>query len=54
MKQITPSEFLQKAEAGDITDVFSVGRRVYGFDKSYDFERAEAGKVRELVWADVP
>lgn len=54
MKQITPAEFLEKAESGDITDIFSVGRRVYGKDKSYDFTRAEAGKNYEIVWANVP
>lgn len=54
MKQITPAEFLSKAESGDINDIFSVGRRIYGKDKGYDFARAEAGKIYEIVWADIP
>lgn len=54
MKQITPQEFLTKVESGDIKEVFSIGRRVYGTDYSYDFTRAEAGKICELVWSDVP
>lgn len=54
MKQITPAEFLAKAESGDIIDIFSIQRRVYGKDKSYDFTRAEAGKIYEIVYADVP
>ena len=54
MKQITPAEFLVKVESGEIKEVFSIGRRVYGTDYSYDFTRAAAGKVCEVVWADVP
>jgi len=54
MKQVTPQEFLSKVENGDIKEVFSIGRRVYGTDYSYDFKRAEAGKVCEVVYADVP
>ena len=54
MKQITPAEFLAKAESGDILDIFSIGRRVYGKDRSYDFARAQAGKIFEIVFADVP
>ncbi len=54
MKQITPSQFLAKVESGMIKDVFAIGRRVYGTDYSYEFARAEAGKICEVVWADVP
>lgn len=54
LKQITPTEFLAKVETGEIKEVFSIGRRVYGIDYSYDFARAEAGKTCEVVWADVP
>lgn len=54
MKQITPQEFLVKVEIAEIKEVFSIGRRVYGTDYSYDFSRAEAGKICEVVWADVP
>jgi len=54
MKQITPQEFLAKVESGEIKEVFSVDRRVYGTDYSYDFARAEKGKICEVVWADIP
>ena len=54
MKQITPTEFLAKVESGDIKEIFSIGRRVYGTDYSYSFERAAAGKLCECVYADVP
>ena len=54
MKQITPAEFLAKVESGQIKEVFSIGRRVYGTDYSYEFTRAEAGEICELVYADVP
>lgn len=54
MKQITPQEFLTKVENGDIKEVFSIDRRVYGTDYSYLLARAAAGKICEVVWADVP
>ncbi len=54
MKQITPAEFLSKVESGDIDWKGSIGRRVYGVDRSYSFERAQAGKISEVVYADVP
>lgn len=54
MKQIIPQDFLAKVEAGDIKEIFSIGRRVYGIDYSYDFSRAAAGKICEVVYADVP
>lgn len=54
MKQITPQEFLSKVESGDIKEVFAIVRRVYGTDYSYEFTRAQAGKVCEVVWADIP
>jgi hypothetical protein len=54
MKQITPLEFLNKVESGEVDWKGTIGRRVYGVDKSYSFERAEAGKISEVVYADVP
>ena len=57
MKQITPAEFLAKVESGDITAVFgrwSTGEKLGGIDSSYDFDRAEAGKINELVWCIIP
>ena len=54
MKQIAPQEFLAKVESGEIKEVFSIGRRIYGTDYSYDFKRAKAGKICEVVWTDVP
>jgi hypothetical protein len=54
MKQITPQEFLVKVESGFIKDVFSIVKRVYGMDYSYDFERAKNGKVCEVVYMDAP
>lgn len=54
MKQITPQEFLAKVENGEIKEVFSIDRRVYGTDYSYDFKRAESGKICEVVYADIP
>lgn len=54
MKQITVQEFLAKAEAGSVTEIFAVVKRVYGIDHSYDFARAQAGKSSEMVYCDVP
>jgi len=54
MQQITPAEFLARVEAGQIKDVFSVDRRIYGTDYTYTFAKAAAGKVCEVVYADVP
>jgi hypothetical protein len=54
MKQITPSEFLAKVESGDIKTIFSIGRRVYGTDYSYDLDLWASGKTCQIVWADVP
>ena len=54
MKKIAPQEFIAKVENGDIKEIFSIERRVYGTDYSYEFARAEAGKTCELVYADVP
>lgn len=53
MKQIAPSEFLSKAEAGTIVNIFAVDRRVYGLDFSYDYDRAKNGKICEMAYADV-
>lgn len=51
MRQITPSQFLDGVEMGYITEVFAIGRRVYGKDP-----RGKAGKPEryDVVWADVP
>lgn len=51
MRQITPSEFLDGVESGYITDIFAIGRRVYGKDP-----RGKAGLAQryDVVWADVP
>jgi hypothetical protein len=54
MKQITPQEFLSKVESGRIKEIFTIVKRVYGTDYSYDFHRAESGKTCEVVYADVP
>jgi len=59
MKTITLAEFIQKVEEKKIVDVFGqivVGaeKRVYGLDYAYDFTRAQAGKVCELVYAVLP
>ena len=53
MKEITQKEFFAKVESGVIKEVFTVMKRVYGTDYSYDFTRAEAGKICEVVFADV-
>jgi len=54
MMQISPSEFLQKVENGTIKEVFAIGQKVYGTDYSYSFDRAQNGKICELVFAVVP
>lgn len=59
MKTISLAEFIDKVERKEIVDVFGqivVGaeKRVYGIDYSYDFNRAKAGKVCELVYAVLP
>lgn len=54
MKQITPQEFLNKVESHIIKEVFSVGRRVYGTDYTYDLNVWASGKDCQEVWADIP
>jgi len=54
MQQITASEFLARVELGLIKEIFSVSRRVYGTDYTYTLEKAQNGKVCEVVYADVP
>ena len=54
MQQITPTEFLTRVEAGQIKEIFVVVKRIYGTDYTYTLERAQAGKVCEVVYADVP
>jgi len=51
MRQITPQEFLNGVEFGYITEVFAIGRRIYGKDP-----RGKAGQLEkyDVVWADVP
>jgi hypothetical protein len=51
MNQLTPQEFLTGVEEGYITEVFSVGRRVYGKDPR---GMADTGKQYQVVWADIP
>lgn len=58
MKVISIAEFIAKAEAKSITEIFPIvygsEKRIYGLDASYDFTRAQAGKMYELVYAVVP
>lgn len=59
MKQISLVVFLDGVEKGSIVNTFGqvvVGseKRVYGMDYSYDFIRAQAGKICELVYMVVP
>ena len=51
MRQITPQEFLDGVELGFITEVFAIGRRVYGKDPR---GKAEMPEMYDVVWADVP
>jgi hypothetical protein len=51
MRQITPQEFLDGVETGYITEVFAIGRRVYGKDPR---GKARTGERFDVVWADVP
>lgn len=53
MRQITPSEMLEQSEKGVIVGIFSIGRRVYGFDPR-GLANDPEGRRYELVWADVP
>lgn len=51
-RQITPNEFLDGVEQGYITEVFAVGRRIYGKDP-----RGKATNPTErydVVWSDIP
>ena len=51
-RQIQPLEFLDGVEQGYISDVFAIGRRVYGKDP-----RGKADHPTErydVAWADVP
>lgn len=51
MNQITPTQFLDGVEKGYITEVFAIGRRVYGKDP----RGCSGTSVRyNVVWADVP
>lgn len=51
MRQITPQQFLDGVEQGYITEVFAIGRRVYGKDPR---GKADNPKKYDVVWADVP
>lgn len=53
MKEISLTEFLEKYEEGFIKEVVVIKSKVYGRDSSYTFERAEAGKISEIVWANI-
>jgi hypothetical protein len=51
MRQITPQEFLDGVELGYISDIFAIGRRVYGKDPR---GKAGSGQQYDVVWADIP
>ncbi len=54
MKEISAVEFLAKVETGQIEPLLAVGKIMYGRDRSYSFERAQAGKLYEVVKAVHP
>ena len=51
MKQMTPLEFLNGVQDGYVTEVFAIGRRVYGKDSR---DKASSQEKYDVVWADVP
>lgn len=51
MKQLTKAEFLEGYELGYITDIITIGNKVYGKDPR---GMAEEEKQFQVVWADIP
>jgi len=59
MKVVNLVYFIDAVERGNIKNVFGqivVGteKRVYGMDYTYELERAQTGKICELVYAVIP
>ena len=50
MKQITKAEFLEGYEQGYITDIVSIGNRVYGKDPR---NMADTDKIYEVVYCEL-
>lgn len=53
-REITLNEFLTGWAEGYIQEVFKTTEKLYGKDYSYNFARAEAGFLYDIVWASNP